>query len=153
MNLQFNNFIPLKLVNAIIYSQSAQVELDNITMSSSDLTMILTIYTNKDISSSELAEKMGCTKSYVSQVVTRLEHQGYIYRKQLPERKRFFALYLTKKGYEMAQAFSEYVANNNAIVLNKTLEFCSKEEFETFIKVGDIIGQTMLDHMFNIYEK
>lgn len=153
MEHNLNIIMPASLSSAVVRSQTMPFVFDGITMRNSEVSVVMVICRNKDISSSEISDRIGCTRSYISQVVSRLEKNGFIYRKQLSERKRFYGLYPTEKGIQLNRAFEEYVTFNNKFIVDNIRTQCTEEEIETFIKVGNVLGELMTDRMNSIYGK
>ena len=60
-------------------------------------------------SPTELAEKMGITKSAVSQQLAKLEKEDYITRKQHVEDKRTFSIELGKKGCFIKKKWKHFI--------------------------------------------
>lgn len=56
------------------------------------------------VSQQEIAERLYVTKGNVSGLIDRLEAQGYVERRALPNDRRSYALHLTDEGRRLTQA-------------------------------------------------
>ncbi|MFD2749683.1 MarR family winged helix-turn-helix transcriptional regulator [Virgibacillus siamensis] len=85
----------------------------NIKLNNQQYILLTLIIRHPFSSPTELAEKMGITKSAVSQQLAKFERDGYIVRKQHIEDKRAFSIELGEKGLlyknEM-QAFCQQIS-------------------------------------------
>ncbi|GGK04454.1 hypothetical protein GCM10007063_28450 [Lentibacillus kapialis] len=70
----------------------------NIRLNNQQYVLLTLIIRHPFSSPTELAEKMGITKSAVSQQLAKFEKDGYIIRKQQIEDKRTFSIELGEKG-------------------------------------------------------
>lgn len=77
--------------------------------------VLLTLVIRHPLSApSELAERMGITKSAVSQLLAKLENDGYIVRKQDTEDKRSYSIELGEMGRrykDEVEAFKRHIAD------------------------------------------
>lgn len=91
--------------SAAIYRLSQSIlnhKLRDLDISSGQHDFFLAISKREGMSQKELGEMLFVEKSTTAKAVRQLETRGYIYKKRIPNDKRFYALYLTEKGQNAA---------------------------------------------------
>ena len=79
---------------------------------SAEVHLITQIADNPGITSTEIAQTTGRSKSAVSQIITKLESKGLIRRERSQKNLRFTSLYVTPKGLKLSKAHKEYDCSN-----------------------------------------
>lgn len=79
------------------------------------------------ITAVELSKKWDRTPAFLSQVIKKLEEQGYIRRELSQRNRKYYHLYLSDKGLELDRAHQEYdvrsiIGTNQKLLKNFTLE-------------------------------
>lgn len=92
-------------------------------------------------SPSELADKMGITKSAVSQQLSKLERDGYIVKRQDDKDKRAFSIELGEKGLIYKSETENYYSRILDKYYSKLTHDELKEILSSLTKLKDIIGQ------------
>ncbi len=97
-------------------------------MSYKEVSYLSEIHIHKGIRSSELAKKMGVSKSAVSQIVAKMVAKGYVRQKRSEEDKRESNLFLTPEVEAI------YQENDRALsdIFDESLKGISREEKEHF---------------------
>ena len=93
---------------------------------------IFKIYETQGINQKDLAEDLSLTKGAITKAITKLESNGYLTRKKLPEDKRYYSLMLTKKGEDLIPVMKEI---NDRWENEMGLDEVDPEFFETFKKL------------------
>lgn len=97
--------------------------------------LLSAIAKNPGIFSSDLAEQRHRSKSFISQIVTKLERYGYITKTvDLTDNKRR-GLYVTTKGQNLADAHDRFDIKTLGKTYNYLRRDCSPEEINAFYKV------------------
>ncbi|MBA2840982.1 DNA-binding MarR family transcriptional regulator [Methanococcus maripaludis] len=118
-----------------LYTEISQEELSELTLSDRDYIKI--IYQLKNPKISEIAEKMGYTKTSVTIMVTKLEKKGYMKRIKSKTDKREISVQLTKKGLFLFR-WKEQMYNET---LKEIKEVLSDEELENLDILLEKIGK------------
>lgn len=92
-----------------------------------EIHMIKTIYENKDIHVSALADKLGVTKGAISQVIFKLEKKNMVVKEKDPKNLSRILLNVSEKG-EIAYFMHEKLHKDFNDIFLKTLSIFSKEE-------------------------
>jgi len=87
------------------------------------------------ILSSQLAEERHCSKSFISQIVTKLERFGYISKRTVEQDKKKKGLYATESGMEIARAHDAFDVKTLKKTYNYLRRDCKPEEIRHFYKV------------------
>lgn len=66
--------------------------------------LLSTLSEREGVSQQEIAERLYVTKGNVSGLIDRLEAQGFVERRALPNDRRSYALHLTPEGRRLAEA-------------------------------------------------
>lgn len=94
-----------------------------------------------------LAKQQHRTKSYISQLVSKMVRYEMVYKKRLPEAPRFLGIYPTEKGKRAAAAFEERLCTEYAGVIKILSQFASSQEIDHFFKVMKVYGGVMKDYL------
>ena len=87
------------------------------------------------VPATKIAPLMGMTNSSLSRLLKTMEDDGLIYRKPEKEDKRVVRIFLTEKGVKLKKEIKKVVIDFN----KKLFEKISQDDFDTFVKVNDII--------------
>lgn len=87
------------------------------------------------MTSKRLCEITNRSKSTISHVVKFLEEKGLILKKQNPDNKREYYLYLTEKGRLFSDQHRAYDRITTYDIIEKLRKTCTEEEIATFLKV------------------
>lgn len=139
--MENNKLLPDKLLVNIVASHNFSYNFNDIKASTSELNLLFSINNNKGKPSTFFAEKFSCSRSYISQVVSKLEKEELIYREKLPQNNRFYGLYPTEKGVAVFNAYQTKTKEQEDFVYSFVKERCNSDEIETFKKVVDYITQ------------
>ena len=103
--------------------------------SMNEIHILAAIAKNPGIFSSDLAEQRRRSKGFISQIVTKLEKYGCIYKQSDPKDSKKKGLYPTERGLALAKAHDEF----DMQTLEKTYGYlrrdCTPEEIRHFYKV------------------
>ncbi len=97
-----------------------------------EMHFLVTAGENRPASISQLAEKLDVSLGAVSQMATKLEKKGLIYRTQDPEDKRRMMVNLTEEGFKLYCSHLEY-DRKNWIRMSEIMKDFSDEEIERLI--------------------
>jgi DNA-binding MarR family transcriptional regulator len=78
-----------------------------------------------------------------------MEDDGLIYRKPEKEDKRVVRIFLTQEGLELKKKIKDVVINFNKKLFKKI----SKEDFEAFVKINDLIKEQVKEDVAEFQEK
>lgn len=104
-------------------------------LSMNEVHMLAAIDRNPGILLSELAIEKHRSKSFVSQVVSKLEKTKYILKVPDPENNKKKRLFVTKEGKKICVAHLKFDENMLTKTYNYLLRDCSPEEIASFYKV------------------
>lgn len=90
---------------------------------------------HEGVTASDLAKLVFRTESAVSQTISKLESKGLITRMRIPERRKFYGIYLTVEGKKASQSHLAYDRQHQIDTLNELLKVCTIQEIESFFKV------------------
>jgi len=90
---------------------------------------------HEGVTASDLAKSVCRTESAVSQTLSKLESKGLIERIRLPEKRKFYGIYLTSEGRRASQSHLAYDRQHQIDTLNDLMKVCTIEEIESFFKV------------------
>lgn len=99
--------------------------------------MMIDICDNPGITVGELAEMTQRTPSAISQVVSKLECKGCVYKERGEENYRLYHIYPTKKGRRLAVAHEKYDIEQMTASQNMMLTRFSREEIDLFYRMMD----------------
>ena len=96
---------------------------------------LTSIEENPGITITKLAKLWRKTKSAISQMVSRLEKKGYIYREKYSEDSKQVLIYATEEGVKLSKAHKAYDNEDLRLTLDSLLEICSFDDVQTFFGV------------------
>lgn len=97
--------------------------------------IVVDICDNDSITVSKLAEKSDRTPSAVSQIVSKVEKKGYIYKQRCSTNYKVYHLFPTDKGRALCIAHKRYDIEQ-MMASNKYLrKYCTESELQAFSKV------------------
>lgn len=97
--------------------------------------MLIDVVDNDGITVGELADMSGRTPSAVSQIVTKLEKKGLLYKQRCISNYRSYHIYATEKGQALAAAHKNYDVERMSAMEKYLLQSFTPEEIDTFYKV------------------
>lgn len=97
--------------------------------------VLAAIAKNPGILSSTLAEQRHCSKSFISQIVTKLERFGYIFKRADSQDKKKKGLFATESGMAIARAHDDFDVRTLEKTYNYLRRDCTPEEIRHFYKV------------------
>jgi DNA-binding MarR family transcriptional regulator len=101
------------------------------------------------VPATKIAPMMGMTSSSLSRLLKNMEDDGLIYRKPEKEDKRVVRIFLTQEGLELKKKIKDVVINFNKKLFKKI----SKEDFEAFVKINDLIKEQVKEDVAKFQEK
>lgn len=104
-------------------------EIYNQSFSLTDARIITEIYYSKGSTATEIREKLGIDRGYMSRIIQRFEDEKIIIKKQSIEDKRQYSLYLTESGKSI---FKELAENANREVA-KMIQDVSKTDLNQLV--------------------
>jgi DNA-binding MarR family transcriptional regulator len=108
-----------------------------------DVHLLSAIDNNPGILSSELALSRHRSKSFVSQVINKLEEHGYVVKVAQADDNKKKQLYVTAKGRKLSQAHILFDEKALIKTYNYLLRDCAPEEIETFYRVMKVYNNIM----------
>lgn len=98
---------------------------------------------NPGLTSAELCEKMRRSKSFVSQILNKMENKGYLIRveDELDAKKKH--LFVTQAGKELCQQHNDFDERTLLKTYNYLLRDCTPEEIDNFYKVMSVYNNIM----------
>jgi len=98
---------------------------------------ILIFTTREGVPPSKIANLLGMKKSSLTRILQKMEDDGCIIRKEDVGDKRITRIFLTPKGVERRK-----IAKNTVLDFNdKLMKMVSKEDYEAFARVSNMIEQ------------
>jgi len=101
------------------------------------------------VPATKIAPMMGMTSSSLSRLLKNMEDDGLIYRKPEKEDKRVVRIFLSQEGLELKKKIKDVVINFNKKLFKKI----SKEDFEAFVKINDLIKKQVKEDVAEFQEK
>lgn len=101
------------------------------------------------VPATKIAPMMGMTSSSLSRLLKNMEDDGLIYRKPEKEDKRVVRIFLTPEGLKLKKKIKDVVINFN----KKLFEKISKEDFEAFVRINDLIKEQVKTDVSAVQEK
>lgn len=98
---------------------------------------ILIFTTREGVSPSKIANVLGMKKSSLTRILQKMEDDGCIIRKEDENDKRITRIFLTPKGVERRKIAKTTVLDFN----DRLVEVVSREDYEAFARVSDMIEQ------------
>ncbi|WBW97213.1 MarR family winged helix-turn-helix transcriptional regulator [Oceanirhabdus sp. W0125-5] len=77
---------------------------------------LINIHNHEGLSQKELSKLLAIDKTTTAKAVRKLEDEGYIYREQDKEDKRYYKLYLTEKGKSFIPTLRKFLRSNTDIL-------------------------------------
>lgn len=106
--------------NIAIFRTSRIIDIDCEELTNSEFSYLIVIHNlSKPVNSVYLSKYFGCTKVYVSKVVSKLMELDYITKTQSPKDKRAFDLDLTEKGLAVVKQYMEKYVELTSILYDK----------------------------------
>jgi Transcriptional regulators len=112
-------------------------------LSMNDVHMLSAIDNSPGILSTELALSRHRSKSFVSQVINKLETLGYIVKVPQAEDNKKKQLFVTAKGKKLSQAHVSFDEKTLIKTYNYLRRDCTDDEIETFYKVMKVYNNIM----------
>jgi len=109
---------------------------------STEVHMVTRIEDNPGITAVKIAEDTARTKSAVSQMLSKLETKGLIYREQDPDNRRQHLLFVTEKGRELSRCHKEY--DEQSMPLDDVIAKFGIEAVENFADILEYSYEFML---------
>lgn len=109
-----------------------------------ELHLLMEIEANPGIISAELVEKTRKSKSFISQVVTKLVNHGYIVKISEGTSLKKKQLYISAKGKQLCDAHTEFDEKALLKTYKYLLRDCTPEEIDSFYKVMETYNRIML---------
>lgn len=106
---------------------------------STEVHMVTRIEENPGITASKIAEDTYRTKSAVSQMISKLEAKGLVYREKNPENAKQHFLYVTPKGKHLSLCHKAYDEKN--VPLEALIEQFGFDAVEKFADILEYMSQ------------
>lgn len=129
--IQLASLLNCQAANPIQYSKDFSI-------TTTESGLLFFIANNPGVTNTTLANQFGRTKGAISQIVKRLEANGFIAREQNPNDAKSYNLYTTVSGNKLVHAINEYDAKNENSMLQKLLHNCSVADIQTFFRMVDL---------------
>lgn len=100
---------------------------------STEVHLVTRIEENPGITASQIAEVTNRTKSAISQMLTKLEAKGLIFRERDPNNGKQFFLYVTPKGKHLSLCHKAY--DDASMPLDEMIELFGLEGIEKFTDI------------------
>lgn len=97
--------------------------------------MVVDICDNESITVSKLAENSDRTPSAVSQIVSKIEKKGYIYKQRCTTNYKVYHLFPTDKGRQLCTAHKKYDIEQMMAGNAYLRKYCTEPELKAFSKV------------------
>ena len=107
---------------------------------------VLLIIEREGTPATKVAPLMGMSSSSLSRLLKNMEDTGLIYKESNSKDKRVVKVFLTEKGVELRRNVKRAVIGFN----EKICEKISKEEFEVFSKVTNMIKEQVREDLAEI---
>jgi len=125
-------------VNRFLEKPRRYAEADDLYMR--EVHFVVAVGPDRSPSMSEMAQQLGVTQGAVTQMVTRLEKKGYLFRTKDGRDKRVTTVTLTGKGKELCAQHILYDRKEYARTRDLLSEF-SDEELERFIRYEHLVQE------------
>ena len=135
---EFGEILFMNKVLLMEYSNKPRDNGDGIIISEYEAHTLLLIKHSPNITSIELARKLGRTKGTVSPLIFKLLSAGYITKEPNSKNRREHLLNVTELGEKVCSMHHMLDAEIMRSTLEEMLKYCTIEEFETFMKVVQI---------------
>jgi Transcriptional regulators len=112
-------------------------------LSMNDVHILSAIDNNPGILSIELATSRHRSKSFISQVINKLETHGYIMKVSKADDNKKKLLFVTAKGKKLSQAHLLFDEKALIKTYNYLRRDCTPEEIDTFYKVMKVYNNIM----------
>lgn len=110
---------------------------------STEVHMVTRIEENPGITATQIAEATYRTKSAVSQMITKLEAKGLIYRERDPNNGKQQFLYVTPKGKHLSLCHKAY--DEAAMPVEEMAELFGPESVEKFVDIMEYMIRFYMD--------
>ena len=111
---------------------------------STEVHMVTRIEENPGITAAEIAEIICRTKSAVSQMLSKLEAKGLIYRQKDPSNGKQQLLYVTPKGNHLSLCHKAYDEAMVGIPVQELSEKFGIEAIESYLAISEYIHQNYM---------
>ena len=119
-----------RLINKIIFLEKKNIfEYEGVKLFPSEIHVLLSIEDKQSTNATKLANKLGISKSAVSQTISRLEKKGVIIKDKDPYNKNELILSLTSFGEKAFGRYKEKQASNR-LHFNQYLNTLSEDDSE-----------------------
>ncbi|MEU9343819.1 MarR family transcriptional regulator [Streptomyces sp. NPDC048278] len=85
-------------------------------MEAAHYTLLISVYSEPGLTRSELARRLNVTRQAVGALVVRLEHRGYLERREHPRHQHVEELHLTAAGLDALRAADVVIADIERLV-------------------------------------
>jgi DNA-binding MarR family transcriptional regulator len=114
---------------------------EDITMT--EMHVLASIETHPEITGTELAAMHLCTTSAISQVLKKLEDQGYIVKMTSKANSKKKALYVTAEGKKICRFHEDFDLKTLVKTYHYLRRDCEAEEIQAFFKVMQVYNNIM----------
>ena len=97
--------------------------------------LVIDICDHEGITVTELAEMSCRTKGAISQIISKIEKKGYVYRKRCKSNFRVYHFYPTQEGRRLCHQHKIYDIERMLAVNERLLRYCTQQEIDAFYKV------------------
>ena len=111
--------------------------------SMTEVHLLAAIDLRSGITSTELAEQIRRSKSFVSQTLSKLESRGYILRVSEEKDAKKKRIFVTEKGKKLCIAHNSFDEKNLTKTYQYLLRDCTSDEIESFYKVMQVYNNIM----------
>lgn len=117
---------------------------DPVLLTMNEIHLLAMIEANPGIIATELVDKTRKSKSFISQVLSKLEKHGYVVKMSEEPTSKKKQLYVSAKGKKLCDMHSEFDEKTLLKTYKYLLRDCTPEEITAFYKVMETYNNIML---------
>jgi DNA-binding MarR family transcriptional regulator len=114
--------------------------------------IIQAIGEDKDLNVTNLANRVGITKSAASQMATKLAAKGFVEKRQAPHSNKEYLLFLTQSGWQVFHAHERFHGKDMTELVNRLNAF-SLSQVATISVLLDAIGAVIDERLAKVRKK
>ena len=111
--------------------------------SMTEIHLLNAIYMSPGITATELAERMHCTKGFVSRVLSKMDERGYIIRVKKADNAKLKELFVTAEGQKLCVVHNDFDERTLLKTYNYLRRDCEEAEIDAFYKVMQVYNNIM----------
>lgn len=111
--------------------------------SMTEIHLLNAIYMSPGITATELAERMHCTKGFVSRILSKMDERGYIKRVKEENDAKRKELFVTAEGQKLCLVHNDFDEKTLLKTYNYLRRDCEEAEIDAFYKVMQVYNNIM----------